>query len=77
MAYPRFTVRDGFKLGCEQEAGAMKNGERPKTDRELRRYLADMRKFAKETASSKEKSLQFLVDAGIATPAGNLRSVYK
>ncbi len=55
----------------------MRNGERPKTDRELRRYLADMRKFAKETASSKEKALQFLVDAGIATPAGNLRSVYK
>ena len=55
----------------------MNNGERPKTDRELRRYLAEMRKFAKETASSKEKALQFLVDAGIATPAGNLRSVYK
>lgn len=55
----------------------MNNCERPKTDKELRHYLADMRKFAKEAASSKKKALQFLVDAGIATPAGNLRSVYK
>ena len=55
----------------------MKNGERPKTDRELREYRAEMRKFAKETASSKAKALRFLVEAGIATPAGNLRSVYK
>ena len=55
----------------------MNNGERPKTDKELRNYWAEMRKFVKETASSKEKALQFLVDAGIATPKGNLRSVYK
>ena len=55
----------------------MNNGERPKTDKELKRYLADMKRFAKETAASEEKALQFLVDAGIATPKGNLRSVYK
>lgn len=55
----------------------MKNGERPKTDKELRQYLAEMRQFAKETASSKAKALQFLVDAGIATPKGNLKAVYR
>jgi len=35
------------------------------------------RKYAKETVSSKEKAIQFLVDAGVDTPAGNLGSVYR
>ena len=55
----------------------MKNGEWPKTDRELRQYLAEMKQFANQTASSKEKALRFLVEAGIATPNGNLKRMYK
>ena len=56
---------------------SMRNGEKPKTDGELRRYIADMRRFSKRTASSKEESLRFLVKAGIATPKGNLKQVYR
>ncbi len=55
----------------------MKNGNRPKTDRELRRYLAQMREVTKETTSSKARALRFLVEAGIATPKGNLKAVYR
>ena len=55
----------------------MNNGERPKTDKELQEYLAEMRRFMEKVTASREESLRFLVEAGIATPSGNLRSVYR
>lgn len=55
----------------------MTTGERPRTDRELRKYRAEIGTFVKETSSSRERERQFRLDAGIATRKGNLRSVYQ
>ena len=44
----------------------MNDGERRKTDKELKRYLADMNRFAKEAAASEKKALRFERELGCA-----------
>ena len=40
-------------------------------------FLEQFKAFAKELMSSKEKSLEFRVNAGINTPTGKLKKAYK
>lgn len=47
------------------------------TDKERKKLLSEMEEYIKKVSSSKEKSLEFLVKAGICTPKGNLRKLYK
>ena len=47
------------------------------TAREIRKSVADMKKFTKEVASSKRKAKAFLVKAGISTRSGKLTKAYK
>ena len=45
-------------------------------NKELELYLEEMRKFRHELSESPEKSLQFLIDAGILDKDGNLMPQY-
>ena len=47
------------------------------TDKEPKKIVQDMKKYAKEVTSSQKKSKEFLIKAGICTPKGNLRKPYK
>lgn len=47
------------------------------TEKEVRTYIAEMKKFAKKVSSSPKKSRDFMVKAGILTPKGNLKKPYK
>ncbi len=47
------------------------------SDGEVDRLIKEMEVFGKELAKSKEKSLDFLVGAGILTKKGNLTKPYK
>lgn len=49
----------------------------PAVSKETKRVIKEMKKFSREVTSSKEKSKQFLVKAGICTENGNLKKVYK
>ncbi len=49
----------------------------PVVSKETKRVIKEMKKFSREVTSSKEKSKQFLVKAGICTENGNLKKVYK
>lgn len=47
------------------------------TTQEIKKSIQNLRSMKKEVKSSKAAALKFLVDAGIATKKGNLRSVYR
>lgn len=47
------------------------------TDKEVDRKIKEMEAFGRELAKSKEKSLDFLVGAGILTKKGKLTKPYK
>jgi hypothetical protein len=47
------------------------------TDREREEFLKDAEKFLKRIKSDKKTAQQFLINAGIFTPKGNLRKPYK
>ena len=44
---------------------------------EIKKSIKNLRSMKKEVKSSKAAALKFLVDAGIATKKGNLRTVYR
>lgn len=46
-------------------------------EKERIELIKDMEKFCKEISKSKELSRDFLVQAGIITPRGNLRKPYR
>jgi hypothetical protein len=50
---------------------------KPEVVKSYEEELEQMREFAKKLSSSKKKSLQFLQDAGIATPTGRLTKFYR
>lgn len=55
-------------------------GGLPMTTKERKQYnkeLKDMKEFAKEVSSSKEKSVKFLQQAGILTSSGKLSKFYR
>lgn len=47
------------------------------TTQEIKKSIKDLQAIQKKVKKSKKAALQFLVDAGIATKNGNLRSVYR
>ena len=47
------------------------------TVKEHKEYLKAFQIFSKEILSSKEKTLEFLYEAGINTPTGRLTKAYK
>jgi hypothetical protein len=47
------------------------------TDVEIKKSIQNLRMIQKKVKQSKSAALKFLVDAGIATKKGNLRSVYR
>lgn len=47
------------------------------TDKERKKILLEMEEYIKKVSSSKKKSREFLVKAGICTKKGNLRKPYK
>ena len=50
---------------------------REMTEKEVKAYLAEMKKFADKVSSSPKASRDFLVKAGILTPKGNLKKPYR
>jgi len=46
-------------------------------DKEKKEYLKELRKFSKQLLASKERSRQFLIDAGIHTKTGRLTKPYR
>jgi hypothetical protein len=46
-------------------------------DKEKKEYLKELKRFSKELLSSREKSRQFLIDAGIHTKTGRLTKPYR
>ncbi len=47
------------------------------TVKEIKKSVTGMKKFTKKVSSSQRKARQFLVNAGIYTPQGNLAKAYK
>jgi len=47
------------------------------TDKEREKLLSEMEEYIKKVSSSKKKSRDFLVKAGICTKKGNLRKPYR
>ena len=47
------------------------------TTQEIEKSIKNLQTIQKKVKSSKKAALKFLIDAGIATKSGNLRSVYK
>lgn len=47
------------------------------TNKETKKYIAGMKKFAKKSSSTKKAATTFLVNAGICTRNGNLTRIYK
>jgi hypothetical protein len=47
------------------------------TVKEIKKSVEKMRKLSKEIASSKKKSREFLIEAGIYTPTGQLAKPYR
>jgi len=47
------------------------------TDKEIDRYIRDMKDFSKKTSSSNQKTRKFLEKTGIYTRSGNLTTHYK
>jgi hypothetical protein len=50
---------------------------KPEEGRSYEKELEQMRKFAQKISLSKEESLKFLQQAGIATPTGRLTKLYR
>ena len=47
------------------------------TDKQLKTYIADLKKFTKKVAASPADSRDLLIKAGIITDKGNLKKPYK
>lgn len=47
------------------------------SEKEKREFSAILQQYKEKLSGDKEASRQFLVDAGIITPKGNLREPYK
>lgn len=47
------------------------------TKKEHNVYLKAFNAYSREVLSSKEKTMKFLIDAGINTPTGRLTKTYK
>ena len=54
-----------------------KNQHLNMSDKELKEYIKEFKKLKKEILSSKENSIDFLVDVGTHTKTGRLSKPYK